>query len=65
MGGARPLSLSCAVVIEEGLPVETLRVRLRAALEFVNDALAVYRGNHYNGVLDSIELQCRAALKGE
>ena len=25
MGGARPLYLSCAVILEEGLPVETLR----------------------------------------
>ncbi len=33
VGGARPVALSCAVIIEEGLPVETLRAVARSMAE--------------------------------
>ena len=40
VGGARPLWLSCAVIVEEGLPVETLR-RVAASMRRAADAAGV------------------------
>lgn len=38
VGGAKPLYLSCAVIIEEGLPVETLRMVARTMAETSREA---------------------------
>ena len=38
VGGAVPLYLSCAVIIEEGLPVETMRMVARTMAETARDA---------------------------
>ena len=38
VGGAVPLYLSCAVIIEEGLPVETMRIVARTMAETARDA---------------------------
>ena len=40
VGGARPLYLSCAMILEEGLPVETLR-RVVASMKAAADAAGV------------------------
>src|ERR1044071_12312 len=38
VGGAKPLYLSCAVIIEEGLPVETMRMVARTMAETSREA---------------------------